>query len=167
MCPHEICSRRLGDRMDMFSAKGLDDTSGVGPWITTRDEFGDGHPDLELTLTVDGDVRQQDRTRRWSGVRPSWSSMSRRAAGWPLATCCSRAHGGGRSRGRPLPAAGSAGRGDRREAGHAAKHVAANTPRRCTRSENAARETKGLDDTGWLPPAGRSGLGCRDWRWVR
>jgi 2-keto-4-pentenoate hydratase/2-oxohepta-3-ene-1,7-dioic acid hydratase in catechol pathway len=48
--------------MDMFSAKGLDDTSGLGPWITTRDEFGDIHPDLELTLTVDGEVRQQDRT---------------------------------------------------------------------------------------------------------
>lgn len=48
--------------MDMFSAKALDDTSGIGPWITTRDEFGDGHPDLELTLTVDGEVRQQDRT---------------------------------------------------------------------------------------------------------
>jgi 2-keto-4-pentenoate hydratase/2-oxohepta-3-ene-1,7-dioic acid hydratase in catechol pathway len=48
--------------MDIFSAKGLDDTSGIGPWITTRDEFGDGDPDLELTLTVDGDVRQQDRT---------------------------------------------------------------------------------------------------------
>ena len=48
--------------MDIFSAKGLDDTSGIGPWITTRDEFGDGDPDLELTLTVDGEVRQQDRT---------------------------------------------------------------------------------------------------------
>lgn len=48
--------------MDIFSAKGLDDTSGIGPWITTRDEFGDQDPDLELTLTVDGDVRQQDRT---------------------------------------------------------------------------------------------------------
>lgn len=48
--------------MDMFSAKGLDDTSSIGPWITTRDEFGDDHPDLALTLTVDGEVRQQDRT---------------------------------------------------------------------------------------------------------
>jgi 2-keto-4-pentenoate hydratase/2-oxohepta-3-ene-1,7-dioic acid hydratase in catechol pathway len=48
--------------MDIFSAKGLDDTSGIGPWITTRDEFGDGDPDLELTLTVDGEVRQHDRT---------------------------------------------------------------------------------------------------------
>lgn len=48
--------------MDIFSAKGLDDTSGIGPWIVTRDEFGDGDPDLELMLTVDGEVRQQDRT---------------------------------------------------------------------------------------------------------
>lgn len=48
--------------MDMFSAKGLDDTSSIGPWITTRDEFGDEHPNLELTLTVDGEVRQQDKT---------------------------------------------------------------------------------------------------------
>ncbi len=48
--------------MDMFSAKALDDTTSIGPWITTRDEFGNDHPDLELTLTVDGEVRQQDRT---------------------------------------------------------------------------------------------------------
>jgi 2-keto-4-pentenoate hydratase/2-oxohepta-3-ene-1,7-dioic acid hydratase in catechol pathway len=48
--------------MDTFSGKGLDDTSAIGPWIVTRDEIGDGHPDLELTLTVDGEVRQQDRT---------------------------------------------------------------------------------------------------------
>jgi 2-keto-4-pentenoate hydratase/2-oxohepta-3-ene-1,7-dioic acid hydratase in catechol pathway len=48
--------------MDIFSAKGLDDTSGIGPWITTRDEFGAGDPDLELTLTVDGELRQRDRT---------------------------------------------------------------------------------------------------------
>jgi 2-keto-4-pentenoate hydratase/2-oxohepta-3-ene-1,7-dioic acid hydratase in catechol pathway len=48
--------------MDMFSAKGLDRTSGVGPWIVTRDEFGDQSPDLELRLTVDGELRQHDRT---------------------------------------------------------------------------------------------------------
>lgn len=48
--------------MDMFSAKALDGTGPVGPWIVTRDEFGDVHPDLELTLTVDGEVRQHDRT---------------------------------------------------------------------------------------------------------
>jgi 2-keto-4-pentenoate hydratase/2-oxohepta-3-ene-1,7-dioic acid hydratase in catechol pathway len=48
--------------MDLFSSKALDDTSGLGPWIVTRDEFGDDSPDLELTLTVDGEVRQHDRT---------------------------------------------------------------------------------------------------------
>lgn len=48
--------------MDMFSAKALDDTAPVGPWITTRDEFGDTQPDLDITLTVDGEVRQHDRT---------------------------------------------------------------------------------------------------------
>lgn len=48
--------------MDMFSAKALDATTGLGPWIVTRDEFGDTHPDLELTTTVNGEVRQHDRT---------------------------------------------------------------------------------------------------------
>ena len=48
--------------MDLFSAKGLDRTSGLGPWIITRDEFGDASPDLELTLRVDGEVRQHTRT---------------------------------------------------------------------------------------------------------
>ena len=48
--------------MDLFSGKALDDTAPVGPWVVTRDEFGDEHPDLELTLTVDGEVRQHDRT---------------------------------------------------------------------------------------------------------
>lgn len=48
--------------MDLFSGKALDGTAPVGPWIVTRDEFGDEHPDLELKLTVDGEVRQHDRT---------------------------------------------------------------------------------------------------------
>ncbi|MGX1675480.1 fumarylacetoacetate hydrolase family protein [Streptomyces sp. NPDC055400] len=57
-------------KVDMFSAKVLDHATGLGPWIVTRDEFGDGQPDLELTLTVDGEVRQNDRT----------SSMARNVA---------------------------------------------------------------------------------------
>jgi 2-keto-4-pentenoate hydratase/2-oxohepta-3-ene-1,7-dioic acid hydratase in catechol pathway len=48
--------------MDMFSAKGLDGSSPIGPWIVTRDEFGDGHPDLAVSLTIDGETRQSDRT---------------------------------------------------------------------------------------------------------
>jgi 2-keto-4-pentenoate hydratase/2-oxohepta-3-ene-1,7-dioic acid hydratase in catechol pathway len=48
--------------MDMFSGKALDATSGVGPWIATRDEFPAGHPDLELETRVNGELRQSDRT---------------------------------------------------------------------------------------------------------
>lgn len=48
--------------MDMFSAKALDRTAAIGPWIVTRDEFGDGHPDVELTLLVEGETRQRERT---------------------------------------------------------------------------------------------------------
>lgn len=44
--------------MDMFSAKALDATGSVGPWIVTRDEFGDGHVQLPLELAVDGAVKQ-------------------------------------------------------------------------------------------------------------
>lgn len=48
--------------MDIFSAKSLKNTSPVGPWIVTRDEFGVGAPDLEMTLTVNGETRQKART---------------------------------------------------------------------------------------------------------
>ncbi len=48
--------------MDMFSAKALDGTGPVGPWIVTRDEFGDETPDLMLEVTVDGESRQCERT---------------------------------------------------------------------------------------------------------
>ncbi|WP_329576081.1 fumarylacetoacetate hydrolase family protein [Kitasatospora sp. NBC_01250] len=48
--------------IDLFSGKVLDRTTAVGPWIVTRDEFGDTHPDLAITLTVDGEERQRDRT---------------------------------------------------------------------------------------------------------
>jgi len=47
---------------DLFSAKAIDGTNPVGPWIVTRDELGAGQPDLDLTLTVEGEVRQHDRT---------------------------------------------------------------------------------------------------------
>jgi 2-keto-4-pentenoate hydratase/2-oxohepta-3-ene-1,7-dioic acid hydratase in catechol pathway len=48
--------------MDTFSGKALDGTGPIGPWIVTRDEFGDESPDLALELAVDGEVRQSDRT---------------------------------------------------------------------------------------------------------
>lgn len=48
--------------MDVFSAKSLKYTSPVGPWIVTRDEIGLGQPDLEMSLSVNGEVRQHART---------------------------------------------------------------------------------------------------------
>lgn len=48
--------------MDLFSAKSLDRTTGVGPWIVTRDEFPEGQPELGLKLTVNGEVRQNGTT---------------------------------------------------------------------------------------------------------
>ncbi|MCW2613706.1 MAG: hypothetical protein JWN08_700 [Frankiales bacterium] len=52
--------------MDMFSAKSADDSTPLGPWIVTRDEFGDVSPDLLLTLTVNGEKRQSERTSAMS-----------------------------------------------------------------------------------------------------
>jgi len=59
--------QRTGLGFDLFSAKSLDHTSGVGPWLVTRDEFGPGTPDLRLSLTVNGETRQDSRTglMRW------------------------------------------------------------------------------------------------------
>jgi 2-keto-4-pentenoate hydratase/2-oxohepta-3-ene-1,7-dioic acid hydratase in catechol pathway len=48
--------------MDMFSGKSADSSTPLGPWIVTRDEFGDTNPDLLLSLTVNGETRQSDRT---------------------------------------------------------------------------------------------------------
>ena len=51
-----------GIGMDLFAAKSQDKTTGVGPWIVTRDEFTQGSPELRLLLIVDGDVRQDGTT---------------------------------------------------------------------------------------------------------
>jgi len=59
--------QRTGLGFDLFSAKSLDRTSGLGPWLVTRDEFGIGTPDLRLSLSVNGETRQDSRTglMRW------------------------------------------------------------------------------------------------------
>jgi 2-keto-4-pentenoate hydratase/2-oxohepta-3-ene-1,7-dioic acid hydratase in catechol pathway len=54
--------QRSGIGFDLFSAKSLDKTTGLGPWIVTRDEFGDGTPDIGMMLKVNGEVRQNART---------------------------------------------------------------------------------------------------------
>lgn len=47
-----------GVGMDLFAAKSQDRSTGLGPWIVTRDEFPAGSPALRLTLKVNGDTRQ-------------------------------------------------------------------------------------------------------------
>lgn len=51
-----------GIGMDLFAAKSQDKTTGVGPWIVTRDEFPAGSPKLRLTLKVNGETRQDGNT---------------------------------------------------------------------------------------------------------
>ncbi|MDT7569699.1 MAG: hypothetical protein QOG76_8323 [Pseudonocardiales bacterium] len=54
---------------DLFSMKALNKSTPIGPWITTKDEFGgSGQVDLEITLRVNGERRQRDRTSKmlWS-----------------------------------------------------------------------------------------------------
>jgi 2-keto-4-pentenoate hydratase/2-oxohepta-3-ene-1,7-dioic acid hydratase in catechol pathway len=47
-----------GIGMDLYAAKSQYRTTGLGPWIVTRDEFPEGQPDLRMTLKVNGEVRQ-------------------------------------------------------------------------------------------------------------
>jgi 2-keto-4-pentenoate hydratase/2-oxohepta-3-ene-1,7-dioic acid hydratase in catechol pathway len=54
--------QRSGIGFDLFSAKSLDHTTGLGPWIVTRDEFGHGTPDLAMKTLVNGETRQDART---------------------------------------------------------------------------------------------------------
>lgn len=51
-----------GIGMDLFAAKSQDQTTGLGPWIVTRDEFPAGSPKLRLTLKVNGELRQDGST---------------------------------------------------------------------------------------------------------
>jgi 2-keto-4-pentenoate hydratase/2-oxohepta-3-ene-1,7-dioic acid hydratase in catechol pathway len=65
---NDVSSRDLqrsgppGVGMDLFAAKSGDKTTGLGPWIVTRDEFPAGSPQLRLTLKVNGDLRQDGST---------------------------------------------------------------------------------------------------------
>jgi 2-keto-4-pentenoate hydratase/2-oxohepta-3-ene-1,7-dioic acid hydratase in catechol pathway len=50
--------------LDLYSMKGLDRATPLGPWIVTKDEVGGaGQPDIEITLRVNGETRQRDRTK--------------------------------------------------------------------------------------------------------
>jgi 2-keto-4-pentenoate hydratase/2-oxohepta-3-ene-1,7-dioic acid hydratase in catechol pathway len=51
-----------GVGMDLFAAKSQDRSTGLGPWIVTRDEFPEGSPQRRLTLKVNGETRQDGTT---------------------------------------------------------------------------------------------------------
>lgn len=54
---------------DLFTMKALTGATPVGPWITTKDEFGgSGQIDVGISLRVNGEERQHDRTSKmiWS-----------------------------------------------------------------------------------------------------
>ncbi|MFV0457160.1 MAG: fumarylacetoacetate hydrolase family protein [Actinomycetales bacterium] len=47
---------------EWLQGKNWDATTPLGPWLVTQDEVGGPRPDLAIATTVDGEVRQQDRT---------------------------------------------------------------------------------------------------------
>lgn len=54
--------RQIG-RLDLLTQKAMDRTTPVGPWIVTPDELGvRGQPMLDLQLSVNDELRQQDNT---------------------------------------------------------------------------------------------------------
>lgn len=65
---NDVSSRDLqrsgpaGIGMDLFAAKSQDRTTGVGPWVVTKDEFPEGSPKVRLTLKVNGETRQDGST---------------------------------------------------------------------------------------------------------
>jgi 2-keto-4-pentenoate hydratase/2-oxohepta-3-ene-1,7-dioic acid hydratase in catechol pathway len=66
---NDVSSRDLqrsgppGVGMDLFAAKSGDKTTGLGPWIVTRDEFSlEGKLSLSLLLRVNGELRQEGNT---------------------------------------------------------------------------------------------------------
>ncbi len=55
---------RLINRLDLLTQKGMDRTTPVGPWVVTLAELGgSGQPRLDISLSVNGEMRQQDNTR--------------------------------------------------------------------------------------------------------
>lgn len=61
---NDVSSRDLqrsgpaGIGMDLYAAKSQYRTTGLGPWIVTRDELPQGQPDLRMTLKVNDEIRQ-------------------------------------------------------------------------------------------------------------
>lgn len=64
---NDISARDAGKQLgslDLFTQKALDRTAPIGPWITTLDELGGaGQPDLDISLSINGELRQRDNSR--------------------------------------------------------------------------------------------------------
>jgi 2-keto-4-pentenoate hydratase/2-oxohepta-3-ene-1,7-dioic acid hydratase in catechol pathway len=65
---NDISARDAGKqigRLDLLTQKAMDRTTPAGPWIVTTDELGvSGQPALDMRLSVNDELRQQDNTRQ-------------------------------------------------------------------------------------------------------
>ncbi|MHA6138622.1 fumarylacetoacetate hydrolase family protein [Pseudomonas mohnii] len=65
---NDISARDAGKqigRLDLLTQKAMDRTTPVGPWIVTAHELGvTGQPALDMRLSVNDELRQQDNTRQ-------------------------------------------------------------------------------------------------------
>lgn len=89
------------DIFDWFSAKSLDRSSPVGPWIVSVDELPNGISDLALRCRLNGEVVQEDRTSSMvSSVAQLVSFVSHRVSLLPGDVIATGTPGGvGRARG--------------------------------------------------------------------
>ncbi|WP_201747136.1 fumarylacetoacetate hydrolase family protein [Glaciimonas sp. PCH181] len=64
---NDISARDAGKQLgslDLFTQKALDRTAPIGPWITTLDALGGaGQPQLDISLRINGELRQSDNSR--------------------------------------------------------------------------------------------------------
>lgn len=59
---NDVTARDIQKNLPQYSyAKGLDDTTPLGPWIVTKDEIADAQA-LDIKLRVNGELRQQGNT---------------------------------------------------------------------------------------------------------
>lgn len=65
---NDVSARDAGKhigRLDLLTQKAMDRATPVGPWIVTADELGIcGQPELDMQLSVNDELRQQDNTRQ-------------------------------------------------------------------------------------------------------
>jgi len=65
---NDISARDAGKQLgslDLFTQKALDRTAPIGPWIATLDELGgSGQPELDIALSINGELRQSDNSRQ-------------------------------------------------------------------------------------------------------